>query len=851
MFDPIPELSSDLDWMLQSGQASNAMLAQALVDEYYDSIYRLALGIFDDPDSAYIATQETFISALLNVYRFHEKDGVQIWFFQNFFEVCRRVSKHFRKDHARESAGSPGVQTNADSRRSDVALQRYINALNQNTRKVVLMHYLLGMRTSEISSILRTSEKTVRSKLKDARREFLLTNFLSDLESGTQKEKGAQTYPQADILDQRLAQLLKERYPSPDFSSEEIDREIEIVLNRVGKLGARRRSFTSLKELLWIGLAIFLVVGVIWGMNNLLPNEADSQAEQVASTGKTKPTRTPEPSLTPLSVTRQAILPPTQEPLPTPVPEDVFYIVQPGDTLEFIAANMGVSVDELLNFNRIASAGDIRPGTRLVIPSSFPTVSPHLATPVTPASQFEPLSTPSSSNGIMQFLRRSTANMSTIWVDAQVIDYGPEGYVGPPIVSRNQLWLSDTQFLALHGPVSGSPQEVYLRTEGDLYLAKPGMDIPWFFPLRGDVPTEDSAVQDLNLLFNTLFASFPRRSSINFRITGSDTIAGWQTWLIEKTNSQSELENLLWADTKTGFILRNQEFGGSNQGTVLKEVRVTAIAYDIDFPQNDLFNPNLPWRGGFARDYNGGPELASRVQPTSEPPMGHEPLPYVPALSKFDPSRSTLTFQYPQAFSSTESLADVSLFAGGFYLGNVEFGNPWTMICARSPDGAKIAFVSQPFKSDTQDASLYWFSLLQSKEGLKRPLGDIQVTQLAFAPDSRRIAAFGYNGQSDTGAVYIIDTQNGEVRSIHNQGDVKSLVWSPDGQFLAFIGRDAPPNYEDHVIVIRVDTGEVTFSSSIDMESNRGSSKWPPMEWDVAFPVEMGGLENCSLPPEN
>ena len=820
MFDPIPELSSDLDWMLQSGQASNAMLAQALIDEFYASVYRLALGIFNDPDTAYNASQETIISALLNVYRFHEKDGVRTWFFRNFFEVCRQLPKHVRPNREPESARSPGDQ-HAKSAQPDVVLQRYLTGLNQNTRQIVLLHYLLGMEISEISSVLRTSEKAVRSQLDNALREFLLIDFILDIKSDTQKRKGSDPGLESENLDQRLSQALGKRYPSPDFSQEEIDREIEIVLDRVSIRGARRRSFTSLKELLWIGVAVFLVIGVIWGVNNLLPDEAGSQATQVANAGKAKPTKTPRPrpSATPLSVTRHA--------------------------------NLGVSVDELLRFNRIASAGDVHAGTRLVIPSSFPVASPPPATPVTPAPQFEPLGTPSSSSEILQFLRKSSMNVSTIWVDAQVIHYGPQGYVGPPIVSRDQLWLSDTQFLALHGPVNGDPQEVYLRRGGDLYLAKPGLDIPWFFPLHGDVPIDNSAAQDLNLLFNSLFASFPRRSSINLRVVGSGTIAGRQTWKIEKTNNQNELENLIWADAQTGFILRNQEIGGSNQDTVLQEVVVTAISYDIDFPLNDLFNPDLPWRGGFAKDYNGAPELSSRVQPDWETPMGHEPLPYVPALGQFDPSHSALTFQYPQVFSSTASLADISLFAGGFYLGKVEFGNPWTMICDRSPDGSKIAYVSQPFKSDTQNASLYWFSLLQPKEGVKRPLGDVYVTQLAFAPDSRRIAAFGYNSQFYKGMIYIIDTQSGEIRPIYHQGDVKSLVWSPDGQSLAFIGREVPSQYQDEVMVIRVDSGEVTFRSTIDMGSNQGSSEWPPSQWGVTFPLEMGGLEKCSLPPDH
>jgi RNA polymerase sigma factor (sigma-70 family) len=851
MFDSLPELSSDLDWMLQSGQASNAMLARALVEEYYSPVYRLALGIFDDPETAKIVAQETFVSALLSVYWYRDKDGVQTWLFRIFFNTCRRISKRTGVSSKQGAVDPADPERKAGKAWSGDFLRIRLNEFNQNTRQIVLLRYLLGWDVSEISSVLKTSENTIQSQLKHALREILLSEVLFGLQAGPGSKRISDAKLESENLDQQVSHALQEYYPSPELSQEEMDREIEVVLSKVALQGARRRSFTSIKELLWVGLAALLVVGVIWGVNNLLPDEAASQALPVANAGKSRSTKTPTSSPTPLSVTRQAILPPTQEPLPTPVPADVFYVVQPGDTLELIATKLGVSMDELLSFNRIASAADISAGTRLVIPSSFPTILLPEATPVTSAPLPEPASPPTSTNAILQFLHRRSTNQSTLWVDAQIINYGPQGYVGPPDVSRNQLWMSDVQFLALHGPVNGLPQEVYLRKGGDLFLARPGIDIPLFFPMRGTIPSDSTAAADLNLLFNTLFASFPRTDSFDLRVVGSDTIAGRRTWMIEKRNSDSELENILWADTQTGFILRSQELSGKNQKTVSKEVAVTAIAYNVDFPQSDLFSADLPWRGGFAGDYTGKPEPLSRVQPTWVAPMGHEPLPYIPALGPFDPSHSFLTFQYPQTFSSTESLANVSLFADGFFLGKVNFGNPWTSICDRSPDGSKIAYVSQPFKDVTQNASLYWFSLQDGNEELERPLGDVSVTQLAFAPDSRYIAAFGYSDQFASGTIYIIDTQSGEVRPIFQLGDIKSLVWSPDGQSLAFIGRNAPPQFNDEVVVIRSDTGEVTYRSSVDVLSNNNSPEWPPLKWGVDFPVEMGGLGKCSLPPQN
>lgn len=66
-------------------------------------------------------------------------------------------------------------------------------------------------------------------------------------------------------------------------------------------------------------------------------------------------------------------MPPTppmpEEPMP---PEDNDYIVQPGDTLYFIAAREGTTVDALIRLNDIRTPNLIFPGQRLRLPDKTP-----------------------------------------------------------------------------------------------------------------------------------------------------------------------------------------------------------------------------------------------------------------------------------------------------------------------------------------------------------------------------------------------------------------------------------------------------------------------------------------------
>ena len=93
MFIPVPELSPDLEWMLQSGQANLPMLAEALIREYYAPVYRLSLSLLDNPDAAQQATLKAFNAALMHVYRYRSETGVDLWVYQFVLEICRKANR--------------------------------------------------------------------------------------------------------------------------------------------------------------------------------------------------------------------------------------------------------------------------------------------------------------------------------------------------------------------------------------------------------------------------------------------------------------------------------------------------------------------------------------------------------------------------------------------------------------------------------------------------------------------------------------------------------------------------------------------------------------------------------------
>jgi Tol biopolymer transport system component len=169
------------------------------------------------------------------------------------------------------------------------------------------------------------------------------------------------------------------------------------------------------------------------------------------------------------------------------------------------------------------------------------------------------------------------------------------------------------------------------------------------------------------------------------------------------------------------------------------------------------------------------------------------------------------------------------------------------MICDRSPDGQKIAYVSEPTGAPGKNSSLHWFSLTEPESGVRQPLSSVHATHLAFAPDSLRMAVFGYDELSKLGAIYILELESGDYRLLLYQGNANSMLWSPDGEYLAFIGRGPGQQFSDEVIVMHVNSGQITNRSPVDYESNKAHPDWID-DRGIEFPVDMGGLEACSIP---
>ena len=485
-------------------------------------------------------------------------------------------------------------------------------------------------------------------------------------------------------------------------------------------MSLRRRGLSHFKEIMLVLLVILCGTAVIWGSSTVFIGEEEGEKSQLNTiitqiVYVTPKELTPEPSLT------------RSTPSPIPAPEDVFYRVKDNESYADIAAGSGVSEAELRRLNRLSPEEVAVPGQHLLIPGRLEP-QPPAATPVAPSRQLRPLEEPVSMEDIFQRLRVGTRASKTLWFEAMLVDFGPIGYIGPPNRLRAQVWFSDAQILVIAGDPQRGAEEVLVWSDGVWHQAVPGDNQPWFVTQNEINPQGIRTYPQLDLMFNTIFGDTGELGMIaSLNTIGRASWAGQPVLHVTGEDRQHRHRISFWFDDLHGMILRKQWFTTADPEIVAQEIAVTAIEFDVDFPQ-ELFDLHLPWRGSFALDVNGAPEPPTSfktpafIQQASRPNPLNDPG--ISALQEDNFNYGQLLFLYHEDFESGDLSSSAEVYLDRQHLGSAQIGNPWTMVCQRSADGRNLAYVSRPNRAEPAGSELNWL-FLDARNCQRSPPGGI------------------------------------------------------------------------------------------------------------------------------
>jgi hypothetical protein len=684
--------------------------------------------------------------------------------------------------------------------------------------------------------------------------------------------------PEPLNIEKLLSGSLQRRCPQFDPSTEEIEAFIEEILYQVSKRRGRRQRSVYGKEIFLTGLVSLLAVGLIWGVNRLLPG-----SEPTAGAG----------------AARQSAVTPRPTIKPTPWRVLSFdYTSQGGESLASIAEKLDLQLSALvdppsgLQITRDPAAktlpGDVLEFRVRSDPANLPT-----STPVQPVLYSQPtLNAQSSLEQVRSRIAQSESLWHTLWADVSFVFYGPQGYSGPALqTSRVWVWmqlpgqslvkeLAEGRYFtspvlvkngigydySVFNKVSAAPQGNLLPVElGDLLLPSRSEWLKIGKPLR--ILRQDSFAGRQVIIVQWQTTPLVDASAQNPRYFYSSNYLGSLLFLLGGYHPSSLL---LTVDAQTGVVLRLRQYSDANgHPTLIQEVVANEVAFDVNFSQPGLFDPRITGTLVDTVDYNGGPVTDHSGYEPASTAQGHEPMNRTIPPPGFDPSGEMLTFQYPPGSpgQSGSSNQEVDLFAGQYYLRSLKLAPIYSEFCTRSADGSRIAYLNDEYANYAGGVgSVQWLDLRQPAE-IHAPLTKLEVSDLAFSPDAGYLAIAGIDPKSGSNGIYIVDTANSEVELLLPTFYTWDLLWSPDGKSVAFTGVvDTGGEFSAEklaAVVVDVSSKEIVYLSEIPNEeayyafltSPNQRNDWPPPDWPVyqwgtPFSVYRGMLGNCTQPPK-
>ena len=493
-------------------------------------------------------------------------------------------------------------------------------------------------------------------------------------------------------------------------------------------------------------------------------------------------------------------------------------------------------------------------------PQAAPTAGvllPGMPTPVTPAPRLQPLTARSSADEIQQRVQKSASAWHTLWIDVQTYDYGPASYRGAPRVYRAQAWVSQPeQSLEFTGLLSRRPSRSALVLDGRKFVTNAVLGEAQAAEWNGPVET----LVDAERLRAMVFPAAVWGQQGRLEPTGlAEEVVGRPAVIVDWIDESGTRPARLWLDAATGLALRWQEFDPAYPDLLTVESIAVGVKYDENHPPGQLLN---------------GLELD--VSPLAPPQPGGQTLPPAPNFALpiaerqrlpaeapppgFDPALARLDFQFSPELQAAGAVSQTAqapyeLFADGYRLGSGRFGLPWMLRCTRSPDGQRLAFNTFSDGTALPDGELRWFNLSEPQR-VYQPLPGLAVVDFAFAPGSRQLAAFGRaaaqpaSANAETDGLYLVELGTGERRLLLPLAAGESLVWSPDGEYLALVGALPDDQQTSRLLLVHMRTGQIAYNEPFDPQTDLPPEAWPGRDWPVSFPRPMGGMDACAAAPQ-
>jgi RNA polymerase sigma-70 factor (ECF subfamily) len=175
--DDPKKLLGDEDDLIRAAQQGDRPAFAALVERYWDRLYRWLYNLTHHRHTAEDIAQETFLKALAGLASFREGSNFRAWLYRiayNAFVNQQRKATRTKQpfpDHLESSQEGPAEQ--AMSREALRTLARAVGRLPDEFRAAFLLRVEEDLSFKQIAEVLQTTEETARWRVFKARQKLM------------------------------------------------------------------------------------------------------------------------------------------------------------------------------------------------------------------------------------------------------------------------------------------------------------------------------------------------------------------------------------------------------------------------------------------------------------------------------------------------------------------------------------------------------------------------------------------------------------------------------------------------------------------------------------------------------
>ena len=471
----------------------------------------------------------------------------------------------------------------------------------------------------------------------------------------------------------------------------------------------------------------------------------------------------------------------------------------------------------------------------------------------------EPLTLSSTSDEIRERIQTSKQYWDTMWAEIIVTFRGPGSYMGPPIYERHQYWIDPQRGgMLVSGPMGGFPNSIERFSipsdfkDGDWSMrmgseyAQIGSQIPWF---ALNIETFLNLPFVLNYLANsTVSDGF---QTLSYIPVGEQIWAGHQALIVDLVLDSGFVMARVHLEPVTGIVLREQYYDPESNGKAIIESKLKDLKFNQPMPAmwkhpDSAILPSSRLQPGMITE-----EYDTSGYDTNS--LGWLSADIAPI--EYDLARARLTFfsVYPLDFNE-DGIAPYSIFADDFYIGDIDLINPLQMICTRSPSGKRIAFANWTVFLAEETGKVFWFDLDELQLS-SHQLPEMALVWIGFSPDNSILGMSGYSEVDGGNHFILLDTNNGNSRTLPISHGSNRITWSPDGSQILVLeesGSSFDLDSRRTVNIYSANDGELVEQIEVEnVPTDLNRLKIPINGWEAEFDFSIQDITSCTTAPRD